>query len=85
VCLAGARCAHSMTRFVPGLVRNRETGHEEPGLIETFVPTLPGGRCKWTPRLRPLHLLATKAERATVLAWLESFRPDLLPRSRHLG
>jgi hypothetical protein len=71
-----------MTTFTPGLVRDRETKREDPGLIETFVPVLPGGRSQRQPQFRPLHLIVTNAERTVVLDWLAQNRPDLLPRSR---
>jgi hypothetical protein len=71
-----------MVRGLPGVVRNRATGLEEPGLIETFVPVLPNGRCERKPLFRSFHLLTTETERAAVLTWLGRHRPDLLPRPR---
>jgi hypothetical protein len=74
-----------MTMFTPGLVRNPQTGQEEPGLIEIFVPMLPGRQCERTPQFRPLYLLTKANERVAVLDWLTNNRPDLLPRSRRPG
>ena len=71
-------------RWLPAVVRSTDTGREEPGLAEAFVPTLPNGRTRGMPSFRPLHLIALTAERETVLGWLHQHRPDLLLRShRH--
>lgn len=71
-------CRNAMVRELPGVVRDRETGREEPGLIETFVPVLANGRCERSPLFRPLHLLTTERDRAVVGRWLQQRRPDLL-------
>lgn len=74
-------CDSPAMRSTPGVVRDRKTGIEEPGMIEIFVPISTNGRSKWTPRFRPLHLLTKGGERTTVMEWLKLYRPDLLPRS----
>lgn len=74
-----------MLRAIPGVIRNPETGREEPGLIEIFVPMLPDGRCERKPQFWPLYLLAIPADRAILLRWMKQNRPDLLLRSCRPG